>query len=716
MRGQSERDDLMRTILRYFKPHIPAVLLIIALLYIRAQGELALPDYMSDIVDNGISQNGVSSVVPEASREESLLAMAALFGEGERDTFASAYRRVDSSSPDFQELSEKYPYLKEHPIYVLEASDDEVEALEAAMLQAGIKAAGISAQAPEDIPESMITARAKELVKAEYAALGMDMNQKRLDYILGSGGKMLLVLLMILGVILLETFLASRMAAGIAKALRRDVFAKVTSFGSAEFSKFSTASLITRSTNDIQQIQIIAFLFLRFVVFSPMLGVGAVIKVINSGSDMTWIIAVSAFTTLVFVFGVFALVTPKFKVMQKFVDRLNLVTREALTGVMVVRAFNKERTEEEKFGKASGDLRDLGLFVMRVFACMNPLINIVANGTTLMIIWVGARLIDAGDIQLGTMMAFLQYALQVINSFLMLTMITINLPRALVSINRISEVLRKDSSVADPPADKVQPLPQNPSGVVEFRNVTFKYPDAEEYLLRDISFTAKPGQTTAFIGSTGSGKSTVVNLIPRFYDVTDGQILVDGADVRTLRTKELRGRIGYIPQKALLFSGSIATNIKFGEAAGTVITDGDMETAAEIAQAKDFIEEKPDKYDEPISQAGANVSGGQKQRLSIARAIAKFGEKPGIFIFDDSFSALDYKTDAALRRAIAEKLGGSTVIVVAQRIGTIKNADQIIVLDNGRVVGMGRHRELLAGCEVYRQIALSQLSEKELAL
>jgi ATP-binding cassette subfamily B protein len=547
---------------------------------------------------------------------------------------------------------------------------------------------------------------------AEYEALGMDMGKYRMDYILGAGGKMLLVLLVILGVIIVETFLSSRMAAGIARTLRRDVFAKVTSFSGAEFDKFSTASLITRSTNDIQQIQIISFLFLRFVVFSPMLGIGAVLKVIDSGSSMTWTIAVSVLTTLVLVFTIFGIATPKFKVMQKFVDRLNLVTRESLTGIMVVRAFNKEKTEEEKFGKASGQLRDILLFVMRVFAFMGPVMTIVLNGTTLLIIWVGGRLIDAGDLQLGTMMAFLQYAMQIINSFMMLTMIAVNLPRALVSINRVAEVLQTDSSVADPASDKVRPFP-GPAGVVEFKNVSFKYPGAAEYLLKDITFTAKPGQTTAFIGSTGSGKSTAVNLIPRFYDVTDGQILVDGADVRTVKAKDLREKIGYIPQKALLFSGSISSNIKFGESGGTAVGEADMRAAADIAQAAEFIEEKPDKYDEPIAQAGANVSGGQKQRLSIARAIAT---KPQIFIFDDSFSALDYKTDAALRRAISDKLGGATVLIVAQRIGTIKNADQIIVLDNGRVVGTGKHAELLTGCEVYRQIALSQLSEKELAL
>ena len=683
----------MRKFLGYYKRHLPVIAAIITLLWIRAQGELNLPDYTSRIVDIGISLGGIEATAPREMRLETLEFLTEYMEPWEEAAFRSAYPVDERGIALFYEGA--YP--------------DRVAAIEEKVVRALFRSEGGRWPPQNPAEESMALSFAQSFVRAEYEALGRDMSRYQRDYILRTGGSMLLVLLIITGCILAETFLASRMAAGVARSLRRDVFRKTVSFSNAEFDKFSTASLITRSTNDIQQLQMISFLFLRFVVFSPMLGAGAVMRVVGTDSGLTSTIVWALGATLLIVVVVFLLVTPKFKVIQKFIDRLNLASREFLSGIMVVRAFNREAKEEEKFDKANKDLRGLNIFVNRVFAFMNPLMALVMNGTALFIIWLGGGLINTGDLQIGVMFAFLQYSMMIIMSFMMMTMIATNLPRALVSINRVSEVLSADSSIKEPA--NPTPFKSDFAGIVEFRGVGFKYPGADEYVLKDINFTAKPGETTAFIGSTGSGKSTAVNLIPRFYDVSEGEVLVEGVDVRQVKTKDLRGKIGYIPQRALLFSGTIASNIKYGQAAGKKISDRDMAKAAELAQAEEFINEKPEKYNEHIAQAGANVSGGQKQRLSIARAIAK---KPGIFIFDDSFSALDYKTDAALRRAIGDNLKQSTLLVVAQRIGTIKNANQILVLDQGIIVGKGTHSELLASCDVYKQIALSQLSPEEL--
>ncbi|MCL2406418.1 MAG: ABC transporter ATP-binding protein/permease [Defluviitaleaceae bacterium] len=670
----------MRKVLGYYKVYIPIIVVIVGLLWIRAYGELNLPDYTSRIVDTGISQFGLESLVPNQLARESFHAIRERIPVGEQAGFTSAFR--------FYVPTNTYRYIGGE-------FGEEV----AAEIYARITAILHGIQFTfEDLRHEMIL-------------LGYDMEQQQMRYIVGVGGLMLLMLLLIMASVILETFLSSRMAAGIARRLRRDIFRKVVSFSNSEFDKFSTASLITRSTNDVQQVQMITGMFMRFVVFTPMLGIGAVARVVTAGSEMTWTITIALLATLLFVAVIFILVTPKFKIIQKLIDRLNLVTRETLSGLMVVRAFNRDEYEEEKFDKANANLRNLNIFVNRVFAFMNPIMMLALNITTLVIIWIGGHMVDAGTLQVGVMFAFLQYTIMIIMSFMMMTMIITQLPRALVSINRIAEILKADTSIKDPKNPKT--FDDLKKGLVEYKNVSFKYPGAEEYVLRDLTFTVLPGQTTAFIGSTGAGKSSVVNLLPRLYDVTDGQVMVEGVDVRDVTTKALRRKIGYVPQKALLFSGTIGSNIKFASADGYEIKDNDMKWAADIAQAGDFIAEKANQYDDEIAQAGANVSGGQKQRISIARAIAK---RPNIFVFDDSFSALDYKTDAALRAATGKNIGGSTLLIVAQRIGTIKNADQIIVLDNGRMVGIGKHEELLKTCEVYRQIALSQLSEEELGL
>ena len=501
-------------------------------------------------------------------------------------------------------------------------------------------------------------------------------------------------------------YLASRIAAGTSKNIRGKVFEKVVGFSNAEFDKFSTASLITRSTNDIQQVQMLLVMMFRMVLYAPILGIGGIIKVTNTETSMAWIIAVAVGTILVLVGTLMIIAMPKFKSMQKLVDRLNLVTREILTGLPVIRAFSREKHEEKRFDIANKDLTRTNLFVNRTMTFMMPIMMFVMNGITLMIIWFGGKGIDSGNLQVGDMMAFIQYTMQIVMSFLMLTMVSIMLPRAAVSANRIMEVLDTQSLINDPKDKKSFNTAKK--GVVEFKNMSFRYPNAEEDVLEDINFIAKPGETTAIIGSTGSGKSTLINLIPRLYDATQGEILIDGVNVKDVSQHDLRAKIGFVPQKGVLFSGTIDSNIRYGKQEAT---EEDIKRAARIAQAQDFIEEKPEQYDEAISQGGSNVSGGQKQRLSIARAIAK---DPDIYIFDDSFSALDFKTDATLRKTLHEEITDSTIIIVAQRISTILHAEQIIVLDEGKIVGKGTHAQLLENCDVYRQIASSQLSEKEI--
>ncbi len=556
------------------------------------------------------------------------------------------------------------------------------------------------------MPESTMRQSAVAGVKAEYEAIGIDTDQMQIRYIIIAGLKMLGLALVAMVATIIVGFLAAKVAAGFGRDVRSQVFKKVVSFSNNEFDKFSTASLITRSTNDIQQVQMLIFMMLRMILYAPILGLGGVFKVLNTNVSMAWIIALAVLLIMGVVGVLFAVAMPKFKSMQKLVDRLNLVTREILTGLSVIRAFSTERHEEKRFEKANRDLTKTSLFVNRVMTFMMPIMMFIMNGIMVLILWFGAKGIDNGNMQVGDMMAFMQYAMQIIMSFLMLTMVSIMLPRAAVSAKRVAEVLDTDLSIQDVKEPKT--FANKGKGTIEFEHVNFRYPGADEDVLHDITFTAKPGETTAIIGSTGSGKSTLINLIPRLYDVTGGTIKIDGVPVNEVSQHELRERIGYVPQKGVLFSGTIDSNLRYGKEDAT---EEEIKRAARIAQAENFIEQKDDKYNEHIAQGGSNVSGGQKQRLSIARAIAK---NPDIYIFDDSFSALDYKTDVTLRKTLKQEIADSTMIIVAQRISTILHAEQILVLDEGQIVAKGTHRELMKSCEVYRQIAASQLSQAEL--
>ena len=563
------------------------------------------------------------------------------------------------------------------------------------------------AEKMDDMPDSIVEQAAAAYIKTVYEKLGMDTEQIQNSYILRTGAKMIGLAFLGMLASVMVGLLASRVAARTGRDLRSRVFKKVVGFSNAEFDHFSTASLITRSTNDIQQIQMLVVMLLRMVMYAPIMAAGGIVKVFRTNVDMSWIIGLAVVLILLLVLVLFIVAMPKFKILQNMVDRLNLVTREILTGLSVIRAFSTEKYEEKRFDNANKDLMKTNLFVNRAMTFMMPVMMLVMNGITILIVWNGAHGIDNGNMQVGDMMAFIQYTMQIIMSFLMICMVSIMLPRAAVAADRVDEILASKTAIEDP--ENPETLPAGSKGEVVFDHVNFRYPGAEEDVLHDIHFTAKPGQTTAIIGSTGSGKSTLVNLIPRFYDVTGGRILIDGTDIREITQHELRDKLGYVPQKGVLFSGTIESNILYGNPDGT---KAEMEEAASIAQATEFIEEKRKKYDSPIAQGGTNVSGGQKQRLSIARAIAK---KPDVFIFDDSFSALDYKTDVTLRAALKEKTQDSTVIIVAQRISTILHAEQIIVLDEGRIAGIGTHKELLKNCDAYYQIASSQLSEKELA-
>lgn len=563
------------------------------------------------------------------------------------------------------------------------------------------------AEKMDDMPDSIVEQAATAYIKTVYEKLGMDTEQIQNSYILRTGAKMIGLAFLGMLASVMVGLLASRVAARTGRDLRSRVFKKVVGFSNAEFDHFSTASLITRSTNDIQQIQMLVVMLLRMVMYAPIMAAGGIIKVFRTNVDMSWIIGLAVVLILLLVLVLFIVAMPKFKILQNMVDRLNLVTREILTGLSVIRAFSTEKYEEKRFDNANKDLMKTNLFVNRAMTFMMPVMMLVMNGITILIVWNGAHGIDNGNMQVGDMMAFIQYTMQIIMSFLMICMVSIMLPRAAVAADRVDEILASKTAIEDP--ENPETLPAGSKGEVVFDHINFRYPGAEEDVLHDIHFTAKPGQTTAIIGSTGSGKSTLVNLIPRFYDVTGGRILIDGTDIREITQHELRDKLGYVPQKGVLFSGTIESNILYGNPDGT---KAEMEEAASIAQATEFIEEKRKKYDSPIAQGGTNVSGGQKQRLSIARAIAK---KPDVFIFDDSFSALDYKTDVTLRAALKEKTQDSTVIIVAQRISTILHAEQIIVLDEGRIAGIGTHKELLKNCDAYYQIASSQLSEKELA-
>ena len=737
----------MGKLLKYLSRYWKAVLMIFAVLFVQAYCDLSLPSYTSDIVNVGIQQGGIDETVPRAIAEEDInRVLLFVTDEGDRQTVTEAYE-LDKSSYDktafvLKENAEEDEVLQKElteimglPMLLVQgfsSGSEETAKIEAemketlseAMPQMDIEAMDmfeILEMLPEeqietivdeihkkmsDMPDMIVEQAAVSYVKAAYENLDIDVDAIQIRYILSTGGKMTALAFLGMLASVLVGFLASRVAASAGRDLRSNVFRKVVGFSNNEFDHFSTASLITRSTNDIQQIQLLLVMLLRVVLYAPIMAVGGIYKVFQTNVSMSWIIGLAVFLIGLVVLTLFVVAMPKFKIMQKLVDKLNLVTREILTGLQVIRAFSTEKHEEERFDKANRDLTRTNLFVNRAMTFMMPVMMVIMNAISVLIVWVGANGINDGQMQVGDMMAFIQYTMQIIMSFLMICMISIMLPRAAVAAERVDEVLTSETLIRDP--KEPRRLSEKTEGVLKFDHVSFRYPGADEDILQDITFEAKPGETTAIIGSTGSGKSTLVNLIPRFYDVTKGAITLDGIDIRQLQQHELRDKLGYVPQKGVLFSGNIASNIMFGNADGS---EKEMKEAAEIAQATEFIETKHKKYESSISQGGTNVSGGQKQRLSIARAIAKH---PDIFIFDDSFSALDYKTDVALRSALKKRTADSTVLIVAQRISTILHAEQIIVLDDGKVAGIGTHNELLKNCEVYRQIAESQLSEAEL--
>ena len=717
----------MTKLLKFLKPYAGAVTAIICVLIVQAYCDLSLPAYTSDIVNVGIQQSGIDEKVPEEISEEDLGSLMMLAPSDKQEEIQDAY---EESKGDY-DYNGKVFSLKDS----VKDDKEELENLEELLAKPMLLAAGstldsemagklkMNLQQPmqpeqkdemlkeiykqlDDVPDMMLEQSAPVYIKQLYEKIGIDTDAIETHYILNTGGKMLALAGLCMAASVLVGLLASRVGASVGRGLRRDVFRKVVGFSNGEFDKFSTASLITRSTNDIQQIQLLTVIILRMVLYAPILALGGIYQVFHTNVDMSWIIALAVGIIVMVVVVLFLIVMPKFKIVQNQVDRLNLVSREILTGLPVIRAFSTEKHEEERFDEANKALTKTNLFVNRAMTFMMPLMMLVMNAISILIIWVGGHSINDGAMQVGDMMAFIQYTMQIIMSFLMICMISVMLPRAAVSATRVDEVLTSDTLIHDP--KEPDTFEKEGKGEVSFDHVSFRYPGAEEDVLHDITFTAKPGQTTAFIGSTGSGKSTLVNLIPRFYDVTEGKITIDGKDIREVSQHDLRDRLGYVPQKGVLFSGDIASNILYGNPDGS---EAEMEEAAQIAQAEEFISHKKKKYHSPIAQGGSNVSGGQKQRLSIARAIAKH---PDIYIFDDSFSALDYKTDVTLRQALKQKTKDSTVIIVAQRISTILHAEQIIVLDDGKVAGIGTHKELLKNCEAYYQIAASQLSEKEL--
>ena len=735
----------MRKLFQFLKPYAPRVLLILCVLVVQAYCDLSLPTYTSNIVNVGIQQSGIDEEIPENISEEEMNRLLLFVSENDRQDIQDAYEKSSESFDYDGEVltlkdsvksdNEKLDALTEEmklPMMLtagFENGSDTTKQMEGQLKEQMSQVPGIEKMSVFDIfgmmddtqraaivdkiteqmdkmPDSILDQAAISYVKSTYEQIGLDTGHMSTVYILKTGAKMLGLAALGMAASILACLMASRVGAKVGRGLRRDTFRKVIGFSNAEFDKFSTASLITRSTNDIQQIQFLTVMILRIVLYAPVMAIGGILKVSKTNVDMFWIIGLAVLLIVMVVAVLFIVVMPKFKIVQNMVDKLNLVSREILTGLPVIRAFHTEKHEEERFDKANKDLTKLNLFVNRAMTFMMPTMMLVMNGITVLIVWVGGHSINDGAMQVGDMMAFIQYAMQIIMSFLMICMISVMLPRAAVSAERVDEVLKSETKIHDPKEPKT--LPKNGKGEVAFEHVSFHYPGAEEDVLHDITFTAKPGETTAFIGSTGCGKSTLVNLIPRFYDVTEGKITIDGQDVRDLTQHALRDKLGYVPQKGVLFSGNIASNIMFGNPAGS---EQEMTEAAQIAQAVEFIDTKPERYKSPISQGGANVSGGQKQRLSIARAIAKH---PDVYIFDDSFSALDYKTDTVLRSALKEKTTDSVVLIVAQRISTILHAEQIIVLDDGKIVGKGTHEELLKTCDAYYQIAASQLSESEL--
>ena len=715
----------MLKVLKNLKKTLGSVIAIVILLCVQAAADLALPDYTSKIVNEGIQAGGIVSSVPDIISKEDMDKIL-LFTEND-DEILNNYTLVSSEPNKEQEkIINKYlgkDYNVENDtIYVLNDLEDEEKSNLESIMVSPILEMTIISQMPEEQRNQMLEEATKQInsmsdsikeqaavssIKQIYQNLGVDTDKIQNDYILLSGLQMLGVALVSMISAVSIMFLSSRVAARLGKTLRDKVFKKVISFSNAELNEFSTASLITRSTNDIQQIQQLIAILFRVVVYAPIIGIGGFVKVLTStDNSMAWIIGVAIIAILFIVATLFAVAMPRFRKLQDLVDKLNEVSREILTGIPVIRAFNKEKKEEARFDDANKDLMKTNIFVNRAMSMMMPLLMFIMNSIMVLIIWVGGHNVDQGVMQVGDMMAFIQYTMQIVMAFLMISMISIMLPRAAVSARRINEVIDREPSIKD--KKETKKFDPSKKGLVEFKNVSFRYPDADTEILEDINFTAEPGKTTAIIGSTGSGKSTVVNLIPRFYDVTGGELCIDGVNVKDVSQKDLRDIIGFVPQKGILFSGTIESNIKYSD---ENMSDDQMIMAAEIAQATEFIEGKEKKYQDPIAQGGGNVSGGQKQRLSIARAIAK---DPEIFVFDDSFSALDFKTDSKLREALATRTKNKTVIIVAQRISTILNADKIIVLEEGKMVGIGTHEELMKNNETYRQIALSQLSAEEL--
>lgn len=717
----------MLKMFHYMKERWYYVVMIIVLLFVQAYCDLSLPDYTSKIVNVGIQQKGIEDGVPDTIRKESLEHLLLFLDEKEKAKVEDAYtlkddvyKRNDVTKEERDELNS----ILAIPMMAAGSLEDEEKAAEI-KTQMGLPEESdlwqVLEQLPQEqldsmkdsltekikeMPESIVTQAAVQFVQTEYEAQGIDVDAMQIQYLMTSGLKMLAMALVIMLAAVSVTFLSSRVAAFLGRNLRNGVYRKVISFSGEELNHFSTASLITRSTNDIQQVQLVFAMIFRIVLYAPILGVGGVLKVLQTDVSMTWILGVAVVAILILVGFLFAVAMPKFKILQYRIDELNLVSREILTGLSVIRAFSREKHEEERFEEVNERLTKTNLFVNRCMTFMMPAMMLIMNGITVLIIYNGSHTVDNGTMQVGNMMAFMQYAMQIIMSFLMITMMSIMLPRASVSAKRINEIMETKVSIESPETAKIPE--NNKKGEVRFEQVGFAYPGAEEETLSDINFTAQKGETVAFIGSTGSGKSTLVNLIPRFFDVTSGKILVDGVDIREMGLHDLRERIGYVPQKGVLFSGTIDSNIRYGKEDAT---KEEVNRAAEIAQAQEFIGQKEKGMESEIAQGGTNVSGGQKQRLSIARAIAK---NPEIYIFDDSFSALDYKTDVVLRRALKKETKDATTLIVAQRISTILHADKILVLDEGKIVGEGTHKELLKTCEVYQQIAMSQLSKEEL--
>ena len=761
----------MKNLFKYAASYWKAMIAIVLILVVQAYCDLSLPAYTSDIVNVGIQQGGIEDEVPRQIATEEMEKLLLFVSEDDQQTVMDAYTEdntsykkeayvLKDSVAEEENTMENLKDILQIPMMMtsgIESGSDTTKQMEDKLKEqmsqgmAQSMPQGADQTMPEgmpqgesqaesqavslddmsmfdllkmlpaeqratmvekieeqmsEMPDTILDQASVSFCRSAYKDLGMDMDQTQIHYLLKTGGQMAALALFGMLASIMVAFLASRVGASAGRDLRSGVFHKVVGFSNNEFNHFSTASLITRSTNDIQQIQMLIVMLLRMVLYAPILAIGGVLQVMKTNVSMSWIIGLAVIIIAFVVLLLFLVVMPKFKVLQNLVDKLNLVTREILTGLPVIRAFSTEKHEEERFDDANRTLTKTNLFVNRAMTFMMPVMMLVMNGVSVLIVWTGAHGISDGQMQVGDMMAFIQYTMQIIMGFLMLCMISIMLPRAAVAADRVEEVLKSETMIHDPKQEKH--FPEDGKGVLTFDHVSFRYPGADEDVLEDITFTAKPGETTAIIGSTGSGKSTLVNLIPRFYDVTSGDITLDGVDIREVKQHELREKLGYVPQKGVLFSGDIASNIMFGNSHGS---DDEMIEAAEIAQATEFIDTKPEKYKSPISQGGSNVSGGQKQRLSIARAIAKH---PQVFIFDDSFSALDYKTDVTLRRALAEKTSGSTVLIVAQRISTILHAEQIIVLDEGKVAGKGTHAELLKNCPVYREIAESQLSRKEL--